>query len=348
MDSGRSAHMLDSIGNHEQPSVSHHPPSSMNNEHSDNTNPHKFILISSSLSGSQSQETLVSSRESTKTICMSEHPIHRRPKSPRAFSYPVHDLAYTWRWELFTWLLDSAGFIANIILLVLFDGSRQSQWKSEVQITALVAALAQLSQSALLVPISSSIGQWKWKWLETERQAIDVDQFDQASRGPDGSMRLLYSLKFQPHLVSLGALSTILLLLFPTLVQQSVALKSRQVALPDNGQAYLQRVTVFNNTFKVCSSRGNLDYHDSAAIVRAFLDDFINPLNVTGSCPTNRCTWDNYTILAICARTEDITRELIQNKKHCHDLEPESFSYGRMGLDKQSSGHDVFSHFRGL
>lgn len=103
-----------------------------------------------------------------------------------------------WRWELFTWLLGTVGFAANIILLLCFDGKRQSQWRSPVQITTFVAALAQLSQSALLVPVSFCIGQLKWTWFGSDRSASDVDRFDLASRGPDGSVRLLYRLGLKP------------------------------------------------------------------------------------------------------------------------------------------------------
>lgn len=109
----------------------------------------------------------------------------------------------TWKWELFTWLLGTIGFATNIVILLRFDGERQSKWKSSVQITTFVAALAQLSQSALLVPVSFCIRQLAWTWFRTDRCAMDVDRFDLASRGPDGSMRLLYRLGWRPfvHLV---------------------------------------------------------------------------------------------------------------------------------------------------
>ena len=85
---------------------------------------------------------------------------------PQSSSNAFRYLGRIWRWELYTWLLGTAGFIANITLLFRFNSVQQQYWKSSVQITALVAALAQLSQSALLVPIVSSIGQSKWKWLQ--------------------------------------------------------------------------------------------------------------------------------------------------------------------------------------
>ncbi|KAF2730568.1 hypothetical protein EJ04DRAFT_409067, partial [Polyplosphaeria fusca] len=115
-----------------------------------------------------------------------------RPTSVRA-------VVNGWRWELFTWVLGTLGFVATLVLLLHFDGRPQSSWKSPIQITTMIAALAQLSQTALLVPISYGIGQLKWSWFRQERTAIDLDRFDLASRGPDGSLRLLWHLKFRPY-----------------------------------------------------------------------------------------------------------------------------------------------------
>lgn len=66
-----------------------------------------------------------------------------------------------------------------------------------MQMTAIIAALAQTAQSALLVPVASCIGQlkWKWTWFEKKsRRTIDLETYDMASRGPEGSLKLLFHL----------------------------------------------------------------------------------------------------------------------------------------------------------
>lgn len=113
----------------------------------------------------------------------------KRPPPPRS----CLRLMYIWKWEIFTWTLGTIGFLANLILMVISNGMLQKEWHSRIQITAFVAALAQVSQSALLVPTASSIGQLKWEWVSLlRRPAMDIQRFDLASRGPDGSMRLLW------------------------------------------------------------------------------------------------------------------------------------------------------------
>jgi hypothetical protein len=115
--------------------------------------------------------------------------------NPPKLSRPLPSLLQLiniWKWELSTWVLGTIGYSAIVILMIIFNDKLQKDWHSDVQITAFVAALAQVSQSALLVPTASSIAQLKWKWISAvQRPAMDIQRFDLASRGPDGSMRPL-------------------------------------------------------------------------------------------------------------------------------------------------------------
>jgi hypothetical protein len=149
-----------------------------------------------------------------------------------------------WRWELFCWFFGSLAFAASIVLLIKFHDALLSEWKSKIQATAIIAALAQASTSAFLVPISSSIAQLKWTWFHRMRKAHDLDKFDRASRGPEGALRLLFQLTARPQLVSLGALATILLLAFPTFMQQSVKVDLRQTSHVTE-QASINRAIVY-------------------------------------------------------------------------------------------------------
>ncbi|KAF2648544.1 hypothetical protein K491DRAFT_612578, partial [Lophiostoma macrostomum CBS 122681] len=99
-----------------------------------------------------------------------------------------------WRWELFTFALGTGAFVSIIALLFQYHGKAPPILpfgSVRVQLTAVIAALTQVAQSALLVPVASCIGQLKWTWFQRSERVIDLDRFDQASRGPDGSLRLL-------------------------------------------------------------------------------------------------------------------------------------------------------------
>jgi len=119
----------------------------------------------------------------------------------------IQRITKEWRWELFTWSLGTAAIFTIMILLSGFRNQPTEQWKSRVQMNAMIAALAQTAQTALLVPIASSIGQLKWIWFQQKpRSTIDLERYDQASRGPEGSIKLLfrYPKPYVTHVNSIG------------------------------------------------------------------------------------------------------------------------------------------------
>lgn len=70
-----------------------------------------------------------------------------------------------WQWETFTFLLGTAAFATILALLLRARNKPPQQWnlnEFHVQVPAIIAALAQVAQSAFLVPISYCIGQLKW------------------------------------------------------------------------------------------------------------------------------------------------------------------------------------------
>jgi hypothetical protein len=103
-------------------------------------------------------------------------PDENRPTQPRT---SLTQLIHRWRWELSIWLLGTIGLLSTLTLISIFNGTLQKDWHSDIQITAFVAALGQVSQSALLVPTASSIAQLKWIWVShVARPAIDLQKFD--------------------------------------------------------------------------------------------------------------------------------------------------------------------------
>jgi hypothetical protein len=105
-----------------------------------------------------------------------------------------HALVVEWKWELFTWALGTVALASIIVLLAIFANKPLEKWKSKLSINTMVSALSQVAQSALAVPLASCVGQLKWIWLREHRQAADLERFDDASRGPEGSVRFLWNL----------------------------------------------------------------------------------------------------------------------------------------------------------
>lgn len=85
----------------------------------------------------------------------SEHP---QPESKHLIRH--------WQWEICTFLLGTAAFATILALLLRFRNKPPQPINlgngNLIQLTAIIAALAQVAQSSLLVPISYCIGQLKW------------------------------------------------------------------------------------------------------------------------------------------------------------------------------------------
>lgn len=146
-------------------------------------------------SGTEECQSASRVRVSTETLSTHE----ANPLGPGQPGASLLHVLSSWRWELFTWLLGTFGFVLIQILILVCSGMFQKDWHSHVQLTTFVAALAQISQSALLVPTAASIAQLKWqRFHSVDRPAADLDRFDAASRGPDGSIRLLGYLGWRP------------------------------------------------------------------------------------------------------------------------------------------------------
>ncbi|KAF2682598.1 hypothetical protein K458DRAFT_341263, partial [Lentithecium fluviatile CBS 122367] len=111
-------------------------------------------------------------------------------------------------------------------------------WKWGIQPNTVIVILITISKSAQLVPIVECLGQLKWVHFEGEPRALShMETFNNAARGPWGSLKLLLQLglreRFPPCLASLGATLTIFLLAFEPFTQQIMKISVRNRALSD-------------------------------------------------------------------------------------------------------------------
>lgn len=97
-----------------------------------------------------------------------------------------------WKWELVSLLISYLSFMAIIAVLAAFQGKLLSSWGGLISINAIIAILATIFKAALVLPVTEGISQLKWLWLfQEQRSLVDVDRYDQASRGAWGSVLLI-------------------------------------------------------------------------------------------------------------------------------------------------------------
>lgn len=96
------------------------------------------------------------------------------------------------------------------------------EWPFEITINSLISIFATLGQMAMMNPVVECISQLKWLWFDRRRgKLIDFQAFDNASRGPTGSLILIGKLRGL-NLVILGAAITVCSTAFGAFAQQIV------------------------------------------------------------------------------------------------------------------------------
>ena len=99
-------------------------------------------------------------------------------------------------------------------------------------LNTIISTLATASKASLLCAVAGCIGQLKWCWYRESHRLYDLQRFDDASRGPAGAIILLFG-RPQTILAKLGAIVTVLALVFDPFVQQLVTYPSRTVVVAD-------------------------------------------------------------------------------------------------------------------
>jgi hypothetical protein len=97
-----------------------------------------------------------------------------------------------WWWELASWLVSFSCVTAIFGMLLYYDGKQQpSHVLKGVTLNAFIAVFSGVAKAAMILPVSEAIGQLKWIWVQQEKRLFDILAFDNASRGPWGSLMLL-------------------------------------------------------------------------------------------------------------------------------------------------------------
>ncbi|KAI0534816.1 hypothetical protein GGR58DRAFT_504911 [Xylaria digitata] len=125
------------------------------------------------------------------------------------------------------WLTEIAALTAStllilslIIVLTVYDGKTVFSWHG-VTLNAIVSILATSSKASMLLAVEELISQWKWILFHTPRTLWDFERIDSASRGPLGSLAVMWCCKKMSPL-HIGAWVVLLSLAIDPFSQQLV------------------------------------------------------------------------------------------------------------------------------
>lgn len=109
-----------------------------------------------------------------------------------------------WLYEAWACVWSILLFVAIIILLSSYDGKEygtvdtfQSSSMKQPALFSYLSLMSTVMKAAMLLPVATSISQLTWNWFKSHRRLIDIERFDEASRGMLGSLQLLWSIKLR-------------------------------------------------------------------------------------------------------------------------------------------------------
>ncbi|KAF2456143.1 hypothetical protein BDY21DRAFT_269656, partial [Lineolata rhizophorae] len=224
-----------------------------------------------------------------------------------------------WFLEIASWIFSAACMGAILICLFVFDGKPLRQWFLGLSLNAYISVLSRVATSALLHPTSQALGQLKWSWFRKKSKKMwDFEIFDDASRGPWGSVMLIILTKGKA-LAAGGALIVILSLGLESFFQQVLSVEDHWVP---HSFGTVARSVQYNPKSPEIKTEGVTNLFQNRDIesiaLPFFTDNGTHPLpfgNGTAPeiplvCPTNNCTWEPYNSLAVCSSCEDVSQYL--------------------------------------
>jgi hypothetical protein len=236
----------------------------------------------------------------------------------------------SWIYEICAIVVSVAFMIAIVVVLkTQIHGKLRSSWTLPLAPNTVIALFSTLSKSAILLVITACISQLKWIYFGRRgHRLMDLQIFDNASRGPLGAISLIVRIRWGATIASIGALLTILSLGQDALYQQIYSTYTNDTAQ----QGHVASLAVTR-----CQSSGALDsgftgklrylivigshlrskassvFSNIRGLSASVLSGISVPQNPTFNCPSGNCTWGAYESLGICSSCEDVSKQAHRN-----------------------------------
>jgi hypothetical protein len=210
-----------------------------------------------------------------------------------------------WWAELLAAVLLIIDFSVLIAVLRAYQGKPLPKWPLGLSFNTALSVLIVVFRAPILFVAAEGIGQLKWQWLSTRRPLSDLETYDAATRGPWGSTKLLWAVRWRDILALLAALLTVASLGTDSFTQAVVSYypctTSATLALPS--------ISHINSFF----SDGTFGYILPTRVSRAVDTSFDNPRSHLPdySCPVASCIFAQpYHSIGLCSKCSNATDEI--------------------------------------
>lgn len=234
----------------------------------------------------------------------------------------------SWGWEFAACFLVLATPIIIFGTLYPHSGQPLPKWPFKVSINSLISVYALVLKACIGFILTSCIGQLQWTWFSETRPLTDMLHFDNATRGADGALGLIWWQRFRQPLTALGCVIMVLTVTVEPFVQQLVRPVDCSIEVSDgSAAATLPRTNVFEyygyngNTDKNGSTQSRMDLKvPGKDIENALYNAVFSPGQYkTWKCSTGNCTFpDTYGTLGFCSSCRDASAHVTINATCSH------------------------------
>ena len=212
-------------------------------------------------------------------------------------------LFVTWWLEIFAAVFSLSCVTVNAAVLSAIDGRpyRTFHMKSiDITPNTFISIVSTFSKSSLLLAVSEGVGQLKWVFFQRHpHYLVDLQTFDNASRGPLGSLVLLWRIRCKATGASVGALLVILALAIEPLTQQVLSYPSL-ITNAINETATIGATQYFYPVFVFGGPIDSIGY----AMARTVLG---TPIDPPYNCSSGSCTWPTFETIGLCTTCQDLS-----------------------------------------
>lgn len=135
-----------------------------------------------------------------------------------------------WFWEMIGALLSICCMVAVVILGLYLDGLSLSDWRFVMAPSTVISTLITVAKASILLPVSEGLSQLKWVYFWVQKRPLsELEAFDEASRGPWGSIMFFWKIKARSLLALCGAFLTVSALAMGPFAQQIISVEIRTI-----------------------------------------------------------------------------------------------------------------------
>ncbi|KAF9872298.1 hypothetical protein CkaCkLH20_10125 [Colletotrichum karsti] len=245
------------------------------------------------------------------------------PKRPPVMRY--------WSLELASLALAIGLMAAMLGILIRADGRPTSDWSFPININSLIAILSTIYRALLLGIATEVISQFKWVWFWSKsspaRPLSHFSDFDDASRGIWGALKLCRVVA--THSVSSLLALIVIILSFAAgpFIQQSINVITRTDQLPERRASLPVSYMVdggdlwYRSSMSGVMAEWNFRPHVRGLVYSALFNPGSNDTSIAAECSTGNCTFSaQHSAVEVPSSAGDVTHASIGVCSYCSDL----------------------------